>query len=138
MIDFSLGYGLRVHVAVAGGAVDAGADVRGVIELHMSRRFKSVHTLPRNVLATCFVRCQLFDFGLVRGDDLMASHAEIYAGDSRIRPLIDAYVAIGALHAVGEMNLVGVGDRLNRLGAGSEEFADGVRHGAVLESENRR
>jgi len=138
MIDFSLGYGLCMHVAVAGGAIDAGPDMRGVIELHMSRRFKSVHSLPWNVFAACFVRSQLLDFGLVRGDDLMAGHAEIDAGDSRVRPSIDAYVAIGTLHAVGEMNLVGVSDRLNRLRAGSEEFADGVRHGTVPEGENRR
>ena len=57
VVDFSLGYGLRVHVAVAGGAINAGADVRCVIELHMRRRFKSIHSLPRNVLATSLVPC---------------------------------------------------------------------------------
>ena len=56
VIDFSLGDGLRVHVAVAGGAIDAGANVRRVIELHMRGRLESVDALPGNVFAASFDR----------------------------------------------------------------------------------
>ena len=51
VIHFALGHRLRVHVAVACGAIHARANVRRVIELHMRGRLESVNALPRNVLA---------------------------------------------------------------------------------------
>ena len=70
------------------------------------------------------IGCELLNFGLVGGDDLMAGHAEIDAGDSRVGPLIDADVAVGALHAVGQMHFVRIGDGLNRLGSGCRKIPE--------------
>src|ERR1700685_1993067 len=68
VIDLTLGAGLRMHVAVALRAIDAGADVRGVIEFHMRGGLKAVDALPGDVLAAGLVGRQLLDFGLIRGE----------------------------------------------------------------------
>src|ERR1700685_4099811 len=90
VIDLTLGDGLRMHVAVALRAIDAGADVRGVIEFHMRGGLKAVNASPWDVLAAGLVDIQYLDFWLIRGHDLMAGHAEIDAGDARVRALINA------------------------------------------------
>src|SRR5665213_1476971 len=96
VIHGALGYGRLGHVTVAGGAVNPCADVRGMIEPHVRRMLKTIDSLPRDVFASRLIRGQLFDFRLVGGDHLMARHAEIYAWNLSIRPLIHSYVAIDA------------------------------------------
>jgi len=100
MIHLPLGYRLLPHVAMANRTIDSRTDVRRMIELHMRGRLKTVHALPGDVLAAGPVRRELLDLWLVRGDHLMAGHAEVDARNARIGPLIHAYMAIGALHAV--------------------------------------
>jgi len=138
VIDLTLGDGLRMHVAMAFRAIDAGANVRGVIEFHMRGRLKSVDALPGNVFAAGLIACELLDFRLVRGDHLMASHAEIDAGDARVRTLIDADVAIGALQAVCQVHFVRVGDGLYGFAAAAKKFLHGVGDRAMLRGEDGR
>jgi hypothetical protein len=126
VIDFALGDGLLAHVAMTDRAIDAGANVRRVIKFHVRLGLEAIDTLPGNVLATRFVCGELFDFGLIGGDDLMAGHAEIDARYARVRPLVNTDMAIRALHSIAEMNFVGIRDGLDGLGANVKEFADGA------------
>ena len=136
VIHFSLCDGLLSHIAVAYGAIDSHADVRGVIELHMRRRLKAVHALPGNIFPARTVCGEFLNLRLVRGDHLMAGHAEIDAGDSRIGALVYANVAIGTLHAVAEMHFVRIGDRLHGCRAKTEKLADSGGNSAMLRCEN--
>lgn len=138
VIHFSLGDGLRVHVAMAFRAIDARANVRRVIEFHVRGRVESVNALPWDVFTSGTICRKFLDFRLVCGDYLMAGHAEIDAGNARVRTLIDADVAIGTLHAVGEVNFVRVGDGLDRFAAPAEKFLHRIGHGAMRRSEQRR
>ena len=137
VIDLTLGYRLRVHIAMAFGAVHSGPNVRRVIEFHMRGRLESVHALPRNVFAPRAVGCELLDLGFVGCDHLMAGHAEIDARDSGVGALIDAHMAVSALHPVGQMYFVGEGDRLFGLRARTEELPNRVADGAMRRGENR-
>ena len=136
VIDFALGDGHGVQVAVAFRAIHTGANMRSVIELHVRRRLEAVHALPGNILSARLVRREFLDFGLVGGDGLMASHANIDAGDARVRPLVDAGVAKDALEAVREVNLVRIRDRLDGRGAPSEKFPHSVPDAAMFGGEN--
>jgi len=136
VIDLALGDRLLPHVGVANRTIHAGANVRRVIKFHMSRRFESVDSLPRNVFAARAVGRKLLDFRLVRRDHLVASHAEINAGDPRIRPLIDTDVAVGALHPVAEVHFVRVRDRLDGLRAQAKKLADRIGNGRMGRCEN--
>jgi hypothetical protein len=138
MVDFAFGHRLRVHVAMTFGAVHSGANMRRVIELRVSGRLESVNALPGNVLTARAVGRELLDLRVVHGDHLMAGHAEIDAGNASVRALIHADMAIRALHAIGEMHFVGVGNGLDGFGARSEELTDRVAHAAMRRRENRR
>ena len=132
----TLGDGRFGHVAVAGGAIHTRANVRRVIEFHVRRRLKAINALPGDVFAARHVSGELLDFGLVGRDHLMAGHAEIHAGNARIRPLIHADMAIHALQAVRKMHFVRVSDGLHRLRADAEKFTDGVPDRSVRGSIN--
>src|ERR1700722_4697814 len=106
VIHCALGHGRLGHITVAGGAVYPSANVGRMIEFHMRGGFKAIDALPRNVFSTRLIRCQFFDFRLVRGDYLVARHAEIDAGYPRIRSLIHSYMAIDALQTIRKMHLV--------------------------------
>ena len=138
VVHFSLGDRLRVHVAVALGAVHARANVRGVIELYVRGRLESVNALPGDVFSARAIGRELLDLGLVGGDHLMAGHAEIDAGDAGVGPLIDAHVAIGTLHSIREMHFVRVGDGLDGFCPRAEEFPDRFGDRAMRRRENRR
>jgi hypothetical protein len=138
VIDFSLGYRHGVQVAVAGGAIDAGANVRGVIELHVRGRLEAVDALPGNFFAARFIGGEFLDFGFVRGDDLMASHAEADARDACVRTLIDTGVAESALQSLREVNFVRISDGLHRSGTHAEKFLHGIGDAAVFDGENGR
>lgn len=111
-IYFVFGGGLRGHIAVAGGALHPRANVRCVIELHMSRLIVAVHAYPGNFFATLRISSDLLDLGLVGIDYLVAGHAERYAWNTRIRPSIHTSVASITLHPVREMDLVRIGNGL--------------------------
>jgi len=131
VIHLALGDRLRVHIAMAFGAVHSRSNVRRVIELHVRGGLKSVNSLPWNVLASRAIGRELFDLRLVGGDHLMARHAEVDARDSGVRALIHADMAVRALHPIGKVHFMGVGDGLHRLGARAEEFPNRVRCAVV-------
>src|ERR1700734_2248911 len=114
-IYFAFGCGLFGHVAVAGGTVDSGADVRRVIEAHMRRVTVAVDAHPGNFFAAGFVGGDFLDLRTVGGDGLVAAHAHGYTGNARLRALIHADVAKGTGQTFGEMDGVGVGDGLDRV-----------------------
>ena len=138
VIHLALGDRLRVHIAMAFGAVHSRSNVRRVIELHVRGGLKSVNSLPWNVLASRAIGRELFDLRLVGGDHLMARHAEVDARDSGVRALIHADMAVRALHPIGKVHFMGVGDGLHRLGARAEEFPNRVAHGPMRRGEDRR
>jgi hypothetical protein len=119
------------HVAVASGAIDARTNMRRVIELHMRLGLKSVHAHPRDVLTLGLEIRHFLDFWFVGGDGDVARHAEIRAGNVRIRPAIDARVAEDALQTIRQMHLVRELNRLNGSGTNAEKFPHGCRGAAV-------
>src|SRR5688572_5116183 len=70
-IDVSLRDRSSRDVAVTGGAVDVGADVRRVIEADVRRRRVAVDALPDEVLAALAHRRELADPRPVRGDGVV-------------------------------------------------------------------
>ena len=126
------------HVAVAGCAVDPGADMRRMVKLHVNLRAIGVNALPRNILATLVVTGELLDFGAIRSDGLMAHHAEFDAGNCGVRSCIDPRMAVGALHCVSQVHLVRKCDRLDGLSLPIEEIAHGAECRAMRGRENRR
>lgn len=136
VIHFSLCDRLLPHITMTDRTIDSGTDVRCVIKLHVRRRLETIDPLPGNVLTPRAVCGKLLDLWLVRSDHLMAGHAEINARDSGVGALIHSDMAIGALHAVGEVHFVRVGNRLNRLGAEVKEFPNGIRDGGMRRGEN--
>ena len=138
VIHFSLGNRLLPHVVMTDRTVDSGADVRSVIESDVCSRWKTIDALPRNVLAPCAVGSDLFDFRFVRGNHLMTGHAEIDVRDSGVRALIDADVAIRALHAVAEVHFVRVSNRLDGFRAEVKKFPQGIGNGGMRWGENVR
>lgn len=115
-VHFSLSYGLRGHITMARGALDARANMWRVIELHVRGRLKVVDALPWNVLASRPVRSYFLNLRLVFGNYLVASHAEVDARDSRVRSHVDPDVAIHALQTIGQMNFMRKGDWLDGRG----------------------
>jgi len=136
VIHFSLCDRLLPHVAMTDRTIDPGADVRCVIEFHVRRRLKTIDPLPGNVLTPRAVCGKLLNLWLVRRDYLMAGHAETNARNSGVGALIHSDMAIGALHAVGEVHFVRVGNRLDGFGAKVKELPDGIRDGGMRRGEN--
>ena len=137
VIDLTLGDRLRVHIAMAFGAVHSRSNVRRVIEFHVRGRLESVNALPRYVFAPCAVGRELFDLRFVGCDHLMARHAEIDARDSGVGTLIHTHMAVRALHPIGQMHFVRIGDGLFGLRARAEELPNRVADGAMRRRENR-
>lgn len=114
------------HVAVASGALHLGADMRGVIELHMRRGTVIINALPLDILTPGGEGRHFLDFGLIRGHRLMAHHAELDARDARHWTAFNVRMAVGAVHSVRQMDLVGVGDWLHRGRMQTEEITNGI------------
>ena len=104
-----------VDAAVAGHAADAGADVRGVIEVDVVRR--ACGRAP-SASAGRSRRCRgsAARSGLSFFDQLVAVHADLRRRHARDRPTLDRRVAVAAvdLHVAG-VQLVAVRHRLGRL-----------------------
>jgi hypothetical protein len=135
-IDGANGHRLLRQVTMTLSTGNARANVRGVIELHVRGRFKSVDALPRHVFSIVEVGGKFLDLGLAGRDYAMTVHAEIRAGDAGVGPLVDSYVAIGALHAIGNVDLMGELDRLNRFRTIAEELFHRFPYRAVSGGED--
>jgi len=129
---------LLTQIAVAFRARHARPNMRRVIEKHMSLRHEPVHPLPWHVLAFVVIRRQFLDSRFVFGDHPVAGHAELRAGNPRIRPLIHARVAHHALQSVRDVNIMRELDRLDRLRTVIKKFGDRVANGTVCRCKNRR
>jgi len=128
---------LLQQIAMAARACDAGSYVRSMVEPDVGGGAVVVNAHPRNVFAARLVGGHFSDFGPVSGDDQMATHAELHAGNGRIGSLIDAGVASLALQPSGEMHIVREGDGLRGLsGMPVQEIANGGSHGAVRGRKN--
>src|ERR1700682_2684410 len=87
-VNVALGHGLVRDVAVTRRALDARADVRGVVEPHVRLRRITVHALPLKIEAFLLHRGDLLDERPIRGEHGVADHAGVDArqpGDGTLR-----------------------------------------------------
>lgn len=136
-IDHPDGDGLLRHVSMADLAVYAGANMGGMIEADVRRRNIVIDALPGDVFTAREHRRHFSNLRLVFGDDLVASHADLDVGDTRVRPGIDANVAVQTLESVSQVHFVSVGDRLDGARPAVEVVAQGTEHRAVSRSKDR-
>ena len=125
------------HVPVARLAIDSGADVGRVVELDVGRLTVVVDALPGYIFASLEISCEFPDLRTVRGNELMARHAELDARQRGVRTGVHPGVAVDALHAIRKVDLVRVGDGLDRRPAPAEEVPNGVERGTVRWREHR-
>src|SRR5262245_66662803 len=92
--DVALGDGLMRDIAVTRRALDVRADVRRVIELHVCRFRIPVDTLPRQIEPLFRHRGDLLNARLVGRDGRMTNQAGVDAGQTRLRALGDALMAV--------------------------------------------
>ena len=85
--------------SVAGGAIDLGADVRGVPELDVCSAFEAVHPLPGHFTLLVPILEQQLDSGAFVGDPLVAQHALAYGRDRRRGTYVSSAVAVNAVDA---------------------------------------
>src|SRR5262245_14901162 len=123
VIDDTLGHRLTGQVAVAHGAVDIGSHVRCVLETDVRGVREPVHGLPRDLDTLLRVARHLFDQRPVRRDLAVADHAGLDARNAGDRTLLDGLVAVGAERFLGDVRLVGKGNRLRRGRTDVEELA---------------
>src|SRR5215813_2330303 len=90
----ALGHGLMRDVAMAGRALDVGADMRSVVELHVRRFRIAVNALPREIDAFVRHRGDLLNARLVRRDRGVTNQAGVDAGQTGPRSLGDALMAV--------------------------------------------
>ena len=138
MIHFAFCDRLLPHIAMTDRTIDSRPDMRRVIESHVRGWLKTIDALPRNVFAPRAVGGELLNLWIARSNHLVAGHAEVDVRDSRVRALIDADVAIGALHTVGEVHFVRISNGLDGLRAKVKKFPDGIGNGGVRRGENVR
>jgi hypothetical protein len=120
-------------IAVTGDTFDLRADVRRMVETHVRLFVESVDALPRHVFIPFRVIPQRLDAGIRWIPEiLMAIHADVDAGNSGARALLDAKMAVGASDTdVGGMNLMREIDRLLRAGPDVEKVPGGVAETAM-------
>src|SRR5215217_398525 len=87
VIDIALRNRLVRDVAVAGRALDVGADVRRVIEPDMRGRRVAVDALPVEIDALLLHLRDLLDTRLIGRDRHMTDQAGVDAGQAGLRPL---------------------------------------------------
>jgi hypothetical protein len=135
---------LRHHhlrdISVTGDAFDLRADVRRVVETHVRFFVESVDALPRHVFIPFRVIAQRLDAGIRRVPEIfMAVHADVDAGNSGVRALLDARVAVGASDTdVSGMNLMREIDRLLRPGSDVEKVPGGIAETPMRRGKFRR
>ena len=97
VLDRLLGDRHRSHIAVAVGALDLGADVRGVPELDVCSAFEAVHPLPGHLtFPVPILDQQLYTRSFV-GDPLVAQHALVDRRDRRRGTYVSSAVAVDAV-----------------------------------------
>lgn len=126
------------HITMAGDATHFGSNMWRVIELNMRCRAVVIDVLPLDIFATRQQGGHFFDFGLIRGNRLVARHAKSNVGNAGDGALLHVDVAIHTFHPVGQVNLVCVSDRLHGSGAATEEIPNGVKHGSMSRGKNGR
>ena len=114
--------GLLGHIAVAGRARHVGADMRCVIEPHVSVLAVIVNARPGNVFPARANSREFLNFRLFSGDHQMTGHAEFGAGHYRIGAHVGACMAIQTFETVSEMGVVRKGDGLYGLRSQTQEI----------------
>src|SRR5438045_6518278 len=109
-VDGADGHRLLRHVPVARLAIDPGADVGPVVELDVGRLTVVVDALPGYIFASLEVSRESPDLRTVGGNELMARHAELHARQVGVRTRVYSGVAVDALHAIRQVELVRIGD----------------------------
>ena len=131
------GDGYLRHVSVANLAVHARADVRRVIELEVRQCSETIYALPGDFFASLEVRGQFFNFGFVRGDDLVTGHTDLDAWNAGVRPRIRSHMTIGTMHPdFYKVDFVRVRNRLLGRGAPVEKIAPGIGQARMSRSEH--
>ncbi len=101
------------------GAIDAGSNVRRVIESHMGFLDESIHTLPRHLFSSLRMIAKRLNSRIVGiANVFMTSHAKTDAWNSGTCAAVHARMALVALDSdlVNLMNLMREVDRLLRFG----------------------
>ena|SRR5438093_5468637 len=125
------------HVPVTRLAIDSGADVGRVVKLHVRRWAIVIDALPGYVFTSLEVCREFPDLTMVCGNELMARHAELHAWQRGVRTGVYSGVTVDALHAVRKVDLVRIGDGLDRRPAPAEEVPYGVKRVTVRRREHR-
>src|SRR5215212_169556 len=124
-IDVAVRHRSLADIAVAGGALDLGANVRRVIEPHMRLRRVAVDALPDEILAARAHRGELEDARPIGGDGVVADHARAHARQPGDRARRHRFVAIlGAADLLPDMDVVRELQRLLRGGTPAEKIAE--------------
>src|SRR5207244_1102609 len=121
---------------VAHLAIAPRADVWRVLDLDVGRLTVVVDALPGYVFASLEVSREFPDLRTVGGNELMARHTELHARQFGVRTRVYSGVAVDALHAVRQVDLVRIGDGLDRRPAPAEEVPNGVERGTVRRREH--
>jgi hypothetical protein len=132
------GDGLLRHVSMADLAVYASANMGSMIEADVRRGHVIIDALPGDVFTAREHRRHFLNLRLLFGDDLVASHTDLDVGDTRVRPGIDANVAVQTLKPISQVHFVSVGDRLDGARPAVEVVAQGTEQRAVSRSKDRR
>src|SRR3954454_4416934 len=138
-IDVPLRDRLVRDVAVAGRALDVGADVRRVVEADVRLLRIAVDPLPVEIEAFVLKSGDLLDARLVGGNRRMAAHAGIHARQPGARAARNAFMtAFGAADALLDVDVVREFDRLARRRLDPEIVAHGVAERLARRREERR
>ena len=128
----TFGHRLLSDVPMTRGAVDAGANMRRVVEPDVRRVHVSVNTLPGDVNMPCFVRGHVLDGWPIRGNRGVADHARLHARKAGNRTLLRALMAVvSAGQPLGDVDIVRKRDRLDDIRPHAKEVSDGIPESPV-------
>ena len=119
-------------IAVTTRTIDAGADMRRMIELHVGGGSETVDSLPGDIQAGVVISGQLLDLRTIRCQYLVAAHAQLDTGNSRHRTFVDADMTCRAVDPVRYMSAMRKRDRLYGSSAPANEFLNCACHRGVL------
>jgi hypothetical protein len=100
------------HVTMTPGALHASANMRGMLKLHQSGGFKTIHALPGNFAPRGGKLGDLLDLRIAGSDFSVTQHTLGYRRDCRARTGVGATVTIQALQSMLDVYFVRVGDGL--------------------------
>src|SRR5688572_947633 len=128
VLDAPLCHRLLADVAVAGGAFDFRADMRGMVELHAVVIGKPVDPLPRQVDPHLAHLGDLLNARPVGGDRRVANHAGAQTGNARHTALVDPFVTELAGDFLADVDVMREVDRLDGFGTAVQEIVERRRH----------